>query len=166
MNRRGLIESVFSPFPNFAMNWPKDYCSVLTSSEVQTMPTFRLVGLVFKLFIAILLLCSFWSAEETSFYLVWGTEGNWDGSLELQDGRLIEAKPFRFEANRGDRMISHRRPQSSLAIKCPSECPRHPSVRAGATPRTELQDERWRETNKRRGYPGNREAGQANKAFR
>ena len=70
------------------------------------MPAFRLIGLVLQLFIANLLLCSSLAAEETSFYLVWGTGGNWDGSLELQEGRLIEVKPFRFEANRGDRMVS------------------------------------------------------------
>ena len=70
------------------------------------MPAFRLIGLVSKLLPIFAFLCSSAAAEETTFYFVWGTEGNWDGSLELQDGRLIEVKPFRSEANRGVRMIS------------------------------------------------------------
>ena len=71
------------------------------------MPALRIIALALSLLTAIVFLCSSTAAaDETTFYFVWGTEGNWDGSLELQDGRLLEVKPFRAEANRGVRMIS------------------------------------------------------------
>ncbi len=70
------------------------------------MPTFRFTACVSNLLATLAVLCSSATADETTFYFVWGTEGNWDGSLELHDGRLIEVKPFRPEANRGVRMIS------------------------------------------------------------
>jgi hypothetical protein len=70
------------------------------------MPASRLIGFVSTLLLACVLTCSSAAAEEVNFYLVWGTEGNWDGSLELQEGKLIDVKPFRFEANRGNGVTS------------------------------------------------------------
>ncbi len=64
-----------------------------------------------RLFCNLLPACVLWcssalAAEPTNFYLVWGTQGNWDGSLEVSGRRLIKATPFRFEADRGDGILS------------------------------------------------------------
>lgn len=125
------------------------------------MPALRLIAIVSNLLPAFVLLCSSAAtAEETSFYLVWGTEGNWDGSVELQDGRLIEVKPFRFEANRGDRIVStdeHRAVWQSSS----KQRPRHPRVRRiGTAQRSELQDAQRRAVNQGRRYSSGRQAGQ------
>jgi hypothetical protein len=42
------------------------------------------------------------ASEEAEFYLVWGPEGKWDGSLEAAGATFLKAEPFSFEEQYGD----------------------------------------------------------------
>ena len=40
--------------------------------------------------------------EEAEFFILWGLVGRWDGTLEVEHGRLIKVEPFSFETQYGD----------------------------------------------------------------
>ncbi|NOZ23852.1 MAG: hypothetical protein GXP25_22465 [Planctomycetes bacterium] len=54
-------------------------------------------------FLAQLITWSTVQAEEVECFILWGIGGRWDGSLEVEKGRLLQVDPFSFEEQYGDR---------------------------------------------------------------
>ncbi|MBM4050527.1 MAG: hypothetical protein FJ279_35985, partial [Planctomycetes bacterium] len=49
------------------------------------------------------LLCLAAQAEDVEFFILWGLQGQWHGSLEIEGGRFLKVETFSFEEQYGDK---------------------------------------------------------------